>query len=60
MDLQTDKKKYIKPITESINMIFENFMSNSPENYSEYIDDGNDDWGNVKPPDPDPDEEIDW
>lgn len=60
MNLLTDKKKYIKPITESINVIMEDFTANSPENYSGYIDGENDDWRNVKPPDPDPDEEIDW
>lgn len=38
----------------------EDFTANSPENYSGYIDGENDDWGNVKPPDPDPDEDIDW
>lgn len=56
MDLLTNKKKYIKPITESINIIMEDFTANSPENHSSYIDDGNDDWENPK----DPGEEIDW
>ena len=56
-DLVADKKKYIKPITESFPMIEEDFTTNSVEYYKEYIDDG-DDWGDDVIIDPD--EEIDW
>ena len=61
MDLMTDKKKYIKPITESFPMIEEDFIANTTENHKEYIDDEQDDWGGDDVIiDPDPDEEIDW
>ena len=56
-DLVADKKKYIKPITESFPMIEEDFTTNSVEYYKEYIDDG-DDWGDDVIIDPD--EDIDW
>ena len=48
--------EYIKPVTESFPMILEDFITNSPENHSSYIDDGNDDWEDPG----DPGEEIDW
>ena len=58
MNLLTEKKEYIKPITESFPMILEDIITNSPEYYKEYIDGDNDDWGdNVII---DPDDEIDW
>lgn len=57
-DLVAEKKKYIKPITESFPMIEEDFVANTPENNSEYIDDNNDDWGDDVIIDPD--DEIIW
>lgn len=56
-DLVAEKKKYIKPITESFPMIEEDFTTNSVEYYKEYIDDG-DDWGDDVIIDPD--DEIIW
>lgn len=56
-DLVAEKKKYIKPITESFPMIEEDFTTNSVEYYKEYIDDGAD-WGDSIIIDPD--EDIDW
>jgi len=44
-DLVAEKKKYIKPITESFPMIEEDFTTNSVEEFKEHIDDNNDDWG---------------
>jgi hypothetical protein len=44
-DLMTEKKKYIKPITESFPMIEEVFTTNSVEYHKEIIDDNNDDCG---------------
>lgn len=60
MDLITEKKKYIKPITESFPMIEEDFVekSSNVEEFKSYIDDNNDDWGDDVIIDPD--EEIDW
>ena len=52
MDLMTEKKKYIKPITESFPMIEEVFTTNSVE---EHIGDG-DDGGDIDPNN----EDIDW
>lgn len=56
-DLVAEKKKYIKPITESFPMIEEDFTTNNVEYYKEYIDDG-DDWGDSIIIDPD--DEIIW
>ena len=58
-DLVADKKKYIKPITESFPMIEEDFVekSSNVEELKSYIGDG-DDWGDDVIIDPD--EEIDW
>lgn len=53
-DLVADKKKYIKPITESFPMILEDFTTNSVEYIKEYIDEGGD-WGDSII---DPDDEI--
>lgn len=56
-DLVADKKKYIKPITESFPMIEEDFTTDSVEDYKQYIGDG-DDWGDDVIIDPD--DEIIW
>lgn len=59
-DLVAEKKKYIKPITESFPMIEEDFTTDSAnvEEFKSYIDDKNDDWGDDVIIDPD--DEIIW
>lgn len=54
-DLVAEKKKYIKPITESFPMIEKDFIANTPENYNSHLDDEQDDWGEV-----DTDDDIVW
>ena len=58
-DLVAEKKKYIKPITESFPMIEEDFTTDSAnvEEFKSYIGDG-DDWGDDVIIDPD--DEIIW
>lgn len=53
----TDKKKYIKPITESFPMIEEDFIAKSPntEELNSYTDSEQDDWEEVET-----DDDIDW
>ncbi len=51
MNLMTEKKKYIKPITESFPMIEEDFVAKSPntEEFNNHTDSEQDGWDNVDP-----------
>lgn len=52
------KKAYVSPELEKVEVkISDDILGSSVENFSSYIDSGNDDWGD---PIIDPDDEIDW
>lgn len=56
--MNKQKKQYTPPDLEVVNIHFKNdILTGSVENFSSYIDGGNDDWDD---PIIDPDEPIDW
>ena len=56
-----DKKEYCVPDLELVSFRLQNVILGSPENLNNYLDSGNDDWGDLNPnPNPDPDDDIDW
>lgn len=53
-----DKKEYLCPELDYFAIHIQDVIMASPENFSGYLDDGNNDWGD--PPPFDDDDDIQW